>query len=209
MSRLITASLHGQIKWFQTCPESWKGRAFTSLTKSLAREWSEPNAAGQRGIDFENEIYRLLRVKRTGGSKKFQEILKHVEGAQFQKKVKTFMMIDDVEYCLYCKLDAWFPDMIIDIKTTGSWDGYSEQKYLGSFQHKLYCYVAKVPDFEYLIAIFDGDESEIKDVKRLPYHVDSFDELELEVRDQVKWIVNFLKDHPDLEQLYNDKFCLY
>ena len=158
MSRLITASLHSQINWYKICPQSWRGRAFTALVKSLGREYGEITGPGKRGIDFENEVYRVSRIKKTGGSKKFQKILNSVEGGVFQKKAKKFIVIDKVEYCLYTKLDVWFPTKIIDIKTTGKWDHNSSDKYLGSFQHQLYCYVTGIQDFEYLIAVFDGDE---------------------------------------------------
>ena len=213
-SKLITASLHNSIKWAKTCPVNWKDRAYEDLTNTLARKFPEPIGPAKRGIDFEKAIYTILESKQileeVKSSKMFKSFLKYLEGGEFQRKEKVFITIDKVQYCLYAKLDVWFPDRIVDLKTKAKWDDFSKQNLMDSFQHKLYCYVTKINYFEYFIAVFDGKEgSDIQEMHILPYTVNDFIVLEEEVIIEVKKMIAFLKKDKELNKLYNEKFCLY
>lgn len=213
MSKLITSSLHGGIKWARSAPPDWRAPAFESLSNMLAREWSEPKGSAKRGIEFEDSIYRVLNakvlIKDIKCTEKFKKILQYLNGGVFQKKAKKFLIIDGVEYCIYAKMDVWFPEKIIDIKTSGKeWNQYSEGNYLSSFQHRLYCYVTGIDYFEYYVVLFDGDEGrDILDTHIISYGVDDFKKLEAEIFEGVRGMIRFLKMHPKLYKMYNEKYC--
>ena len=214
MSRLITASLIGSVDWFLSSPPSWKERAYTSLSNQLNRIWDGGSLATKKGIDFENDIYAILDGKAgvdwSTLSKEFIIFLNACKGGQFQRKNKMYVDIGDDEYCLYAKEDVFFPKKIIDIKTSGKWGGRS--KYLGTYQHKLYCLVEEIPDFEYLIAIWkeaDTESRKIKEVHQLSYHCDDFDELKKDVLEKVANTISVLQSDDELWKAYTTKFSRY
>lgn len=209
MSRLITASLIGSIDWLNKCPTSWKVRAAEDLKRQLAREYSDETPFNmQRGIDFENAVYKAALAKKIiKGSEHFKWFAMKVRGGVFQKKCKRFIDIDGHEYCLYGKIDAWFKDRIIDIKTTSRYGG--KNKYLDSFQHKLYCYIERIPDFTYLIAEFDGDTNTIIDRYDIDYSVTNWEALKDDVIGTVREAIAFLGQHGELFDLYNTTFSRY
>ena len=219
MSRLITTSLIGAIDWCRTAPTShidrdtskptWREQAFIDLKKTLARDYSTPpSPAMTRGIEFENQVYaQANREPNEKGSDHFRWFVEQCRGGQFQRKTKKYITIDDVEYCLYGKIDAWWPYIIKDIKGTGSWKG--NNNYLKTFQHKLYCYTEHIDSFTYLVAVFAEDSKTITERHEVHYHVDDFKVLEEEVIETVKDAVRFLEMSSDLFELYTTKFSLY
>ena len=214
MSKLITPSLFGSIGWYNKAPESWKEKAYRDLYNTLARKYKPPVGAAKRGMDFEDHLYRILKKKKdidkVKCSDRFKEILNHCKGGQFQVKSKSFIDIDDVEYCLYGKIDVLFPTKIIDIKTTGKWDQHSEEKYLGSMQHIMYLYNENMEIFQYIIAVFNGNVStEIKEVKILNYAEKFREKLKNRIVVEIRKQNRFFKEHPALLDLYNNKYSLY
>lgn len=223
MSRLVTTSLVGSIDWLRNCPPFWKESAYKSLYGQLAREPWNPTIAIKKGIAFENDVYNFLGGKSTVDlsevSEHFKFFLNNCKGGWFQNKNKEFVDIEDEEYCLYIKEDVYFKPgkhdswpkgLIQDIKTSGKWGGRS--KYLSTFQHKLYCHVEQIPDFQYLVAVWEDAESDsrkIASVHQVDYHVEDFAALKEEVMTKVKDTINFLQADDDLWALYLDKFCLY
>ena len=210
MSRLITTSLLGSIDWYNNCPESWKERALKDLTNTLSRIYTKPNVKAKRGMDFEKLLYNVLEMDKEEkmiSSDFFRTIARTCKGGIFQKKIKRFIEIDEEEYCLFGKVDVWFPNIIKDIKTTGNYKG--RDSYLKGFQHKLYCYIEHISLFEYIIAIFKDDKISIDELRIIAYEVENWDELEKEVINKIKEVVTFLKETHNFLDLYLEKFSLY
>jgi hypothetical protein len=213
MSKLITNSLIGSIDWYRKCPQSWKKKAYQDLHNMLARKWSEPSPAIKRGIDFENYVYSILGnstdpIDDLNCSDLFKHVLKACKGGVFQRKNKSFMAVDGVEYCLYGKEDVTFEDRIIDIKTTGK---FNRDKYLNSFQHKIYLYNSKKLHFVYIVVVFDGDGSVIQSVEEIEIKIDQV-ELAMygnEIADKIRDIDYFFKNMPELKKLYDTKYSRY
>lgn len=210
MSRLITASLVGSIDWLTMCPSSWRTKAYADLTNQLARIYTkEMSKPAKRGLELEAAIYsHVFRPNNKAGSEHFKWLVNECKGGAFQKIVKTFIRLDNFEYCLYGKLDVWFPDIIKDIKTTGRYRG--KEKYLSSFQHKLYCCIERIHKFKYIIGEFDGDDGKTLiahyDVE---YEVEYWNALYIEVMDKVKSVIEFLKKDKALFELYTTSFSKY
>ena len=165
-------------------------------------------------IDFENYIYKILKDKRDINtvkcSEKFKEFLLTCEGGQFQFKSKSFIKVDEVEYCLYGKIDVLFPDTILDIKTTGKWDQFSEAKYLSSMQHIIYLYNQDMKRFQYMIAVFNSSsDTVIKEIKILNYFEANQEVLKEKIIMAIRKQTEFLKEHPVLKDLYNKTFSKY
>ena len=222
MSRLITTTLLDSIEWCRSAPDSpsstpgktWREEAYEQLKSTLARLPWHPNSSILRGIDFENQIYSILddHVEATVTcSDKFRKILMDCKGVQFQKKTKTILELDGEEYCLYGKIDVWFPDHLIDIKTTGKYGGKS--KYLDTAQHHIYCYGENIRDFEYIIAEFPDDKSNtIRNVYHIAYHAMEQDKEEEYIKNRIYSAITFLENFSepgDLKELYFTKYCRY
>lgn len=224
MSKLITPSLFGSIKWLETAPSSYQEKAYEDLRGMLARDqkW-DPSPQIIRGMDFEKKVQEVLQkykkdpegLSNLKVSKEFREFLTACKGGEWQKKTKTYMTIDGTEYCLYGKIDVDFPIKIIDVKTTGKepWKGFNH-KFLSSAQHKIYCHNEKKPDFVYIIALFNDPKGgplakKISSVHYVNYHVDSFDKLTEEIREIIGEILMFFEQYPDLFKLFNTKYSKY
>jgi len=215
MSRLITTSLQSSIDWYKICPDSWKARAHKDLKNMLERVWSEPGEAAQLGIKFEKCLYREIASNNNTGSEKFQAIVKRykkykeVYPLEIQKKIKRFITLGDVEYCLYGKLDIYCGDFIEDVKTTSKlMDDYSK-KYLKGFQHHLYCYITEIPIFRYFIVAFNEHTKQIHSTQEIEYKSPSMEVERDIIEDEIKNIFVFFNNNPELGHLYNDKYCLY
>ena len=208
MSRLITASIVGAMDWVNECPRSWRERAINSVTLQLSRIYPEPRPEPmQKGINLENAVYAHVMQHSAAGSEHFRWLVEQSKGGIFQKKVKRFIDIDGVEYCLYGKIDVWFPDIIKDIKSTSSYGG--KQKYLKSFQHKLYCYIEHIPKFQYIIGEFAEGTSILTDHYSVEYEVTDVEALHEEVVNKVKEFIAFLKKTNNLFELYTTTFSRY
>lgn len=224
MSRLITTSFLDAVDWCQHAPDSlasnsdgrtWKQKAYDDIKEMLGRtsKWN-PTPAITRGINFENQIYSILSneaEEKVTCSDNFKKMLIACKGGIFQKKTRTIIELDDNEYCLYGKLDVWFKDHIIDIKSTAKYSG--KDKYLGTAQHHIYCYSENIKDFEYLIAEFNDDSSNtIKAIHSVPYHMSSQEEEEEIIKNRIYAAMAFLEkfDEPgDLKDLYLTKYSRY
>ncbi len=213
MSILITQSLAGNIDFYKTANAEWKDRAYASLKNTLGRVWTGMSEPAQRGVDFENTIYNLLRAKKSleeiGGSEYFQQIVKACEGGKFQEKIKFFLTIDDVEYCMYGKLDVLKPELIIDVKTTGKWNRWSEEKYYKSLQHHMYCFGKKIPKFEYHVAVFNDPDKKIQQYHIIPYDATTWAEEETLLIKKVREMRDFLEGVDELNELWKTKYSKY
>lgn len=211
MSLLMTPTLWQSIDWLQKCPDSWKKRAYTSLMDTLTRKWN-PTKAIERGIAYEKAIcYGENPVEKVADDlkEKFTEAynLIHREGGSFQKVAKKIVDVDDVEFILYGKLDVHFPDLIIDIKTTGNYRGKSS--YLNSWQHRVYCMCTRIPDFKFIVYEFDNNSGMLIDIHIIDYHVDDFAMLNKEVMRKLVSVRDFLRTDKKLKEAYLHKFNRY
>ena len=121
------------------------------------------------------------------------------------------MKIDGAEYCLYGKIDVWFPDRIRDIKTTRNYRG--EESYLSTIQHLIYMHNERIYDFAYLVAEFERDEEE-KSKKIVATHEIQVPEMSPEyiaecIQDRIKKAVDFLSKDTEMLDLYLHKFSQY
>lgn len=214
MSLLVTTSFIDAVEWLECAPPSWKERAYKSLHDQLARvPWGEPNPDIERGMKFEQTVYDTLERKADMDpefkcSAEFQTFLDACRGGAFQKKLKRFEEIDGREFCLYGKADVAFPDKIKDIKACASYGGSS--KYLGKAQHLMYCLMADVDSFEYLVAEFGPTPNmKIKRVFTIPYTVEDKDKLKADVIARVRKAVGFVEQDSELWELYTTKFSRY
>jgi hypothetical protein len=218
MSLLITPSLISAIDWVNNCPPSWREKADKDLLNQLGRVWEEgPHYALDLGKKFEDMVYLYAdREPVDKGSEHFKWFVEKCKHGRFQKKTRKIIKCGDYEFCLYGKMDAWWPNIIRDIKTTSNWKG--PQKYLDSFQHKMYCFNERIADFEYLVAEFkELSEEDQKEGKIAPiiahhcvtYHVDDFDALDKEVYERVMGAHAFLFGNKELYELYTHKFTQF
>ncbi len=214
MALLHTPTMWQSIDWLQKCPASWKKRAYEGLLSTLNREWN-PTPAIERGIAYEKQLCHGTKPKIADNLiDKFNTAydLIHAEGHSFQHKAKKFVEVvseegKSIEHLLYGKLDVHFPDLIIDIKTTGSYKGKSN--YLNSWQHKVYCLCTRIPDFKFIVYEFDNDSGMLIDIHNIDYHVDNFEALEKEVMDKLHSVLAFLRADKVLKEAYLNKFNMY
>jgi len=220
MSRLITATLIDAIDWFNVSPATWKQRAYVQLLNQLNRKWIPPEKAVQRGIDFEKTIYECLKAGEHTQSSFTKQAVKdyniadltwfisRCKNCEIQKKIKRFIRINNIEYCLFGKIDVWSNDLITDIKTTGNYKG--EDYYIHSFQNKLYSYITGNMYFRYLIAVFN-DTGEIIDKIELRFKQEQTTIIGLRnyIDKKIIETMDFLEADLTLITAYKEKFCLY
>lgn len=213
MSRLITQSLFSKIDWLLNCPPSWKEQANKDLLNMLNRVWTEPAPPAKRGMDFEKVVYNILSkpkldIAKLNCSDHFRLVLRLCQGGQFQRKTKSFIKIAGEEYCLFGKIDVWFPNLIIDLKTTSNYKG--QDHYLKSMQHKIYCWNEKIPDFEYIVVEFMNEESNIiREIYRIKYRIEDSKDLKKELENKILDILAFLEADPVLLNLFLTKYSMY
>jgi hypothetical protein len=217
MSRLITPSLFNSFQWLQKCKGEAKETAYQQLVNMLTRVYPDtmPHAI-KRGIDFENAVYTMLSkienkndIEKINSSDLFKQVLYECYGGVFQHKSKSFLTIDGKEYCLYGKLDVFFPNnkppKIIDIKTTKF---KKSTNYCDTMQHKIYCYNEKVKHFDYLVVMMNNKDELVK-IQQEHYEVESFDDLKKDIEENIKYLMNYFEMDSDLMRVYKDKYCLY
>jgi len=212
MSRLITSSLIGSIRWLEVCPQSWKKRAYESLRSTLAREWTEPEGPAKLGIDFENTLYSIFKSHRSldsfDSSEQFKEIVKYfyaLPPMEIQKKIKRIIDYKGHEYCLYGKLDINCPDFIIDIKTTSKLMDSYNRKYLDSVQHHMYCYITETPDFRYFIVVFNNGK--IHSTCVVNYTSPGMEGERKIIENVIDEVFRLFGERPELLKLYQNKYC--
>lgn len=215
MARLITSSLVDSISWYRNAPQSknkktgvsWKDEAKQQLVNALSRVYPPRTPEQARGMQFEDAVYNSARINTpNGGSEHFKWFVNQVHGGEFQKVFKKIVPIDGNDYCLYAKLDAWLPmtRIIKDLKATGNYKG--SEKYLNSFQHEFYCYLADCDYFYYLIAVFENGNNQVADRHIIEYKRKSREILTDIVMATVRGTIAFLESDEQLKDLWLHKF---
>jgi hypothetical protein len=211
---LITPTLLDAYEFAKNAPPSWKARAMNGFISKIRREKVDYPAWVGKGIAFEDTVYRVCRHTQpstfnpkplvTQGSKLFKIVANACINGDFQRVFKKTLVIDGTPTLFYCKTDVFFPVKIIDIKTTLNWRG--DEKYLNGWQHKLYTWAAGVPDFEYIVAVWEEEHSDkINDVKTITYHADNLEDTEKEIIAGTKEMLAFIHE----QGLYEDYFFTF
>lgn len=216
-SHLITQSLISSIDWYRNAPETlvspekggdgnftWKDKAFSDLSCMLNRVKTPLSEDAMNGIVFEKTVYKKSDLKDPGGSEFFKEVCEEVRGFSFYKKEGISFFVDNVDCYLYAKYDAIKLPVLKDIKTTKS---YTRNKYLKSFQHKLYCFISGAYKFEYVVVEWDT-YPKIKAVHKEWFFVEDREVLKQEVEETIFNALNTLKVL-DLWESYRNNYCLY
>ena len=229
MAKLMTPSLISSVSWLKKCPASWKEKAYKDLYGRLAREPYVPSEEATRGEDFEKSVVKVLEEINHDKSKipglkysaHFKEVLNMCAGGTFQKKTKGYIQVDGVSYYLFGFMDVMHtdPDRILDLKTTENYRG--PDKYLGTAQHKIYCYNEKIRYFRYLVTIMekietdkDGNKLEkpkykIIENEKLDYKVECFDKLKEDLTNQIRETIQFIRSDEELSELYDKTYNKY
>lgn len=214
----MSATLLGSIDWCKNAPNSpmkdnpsltWKQKSYMDLESKLKREKFEPNEACRRGIAFEDQVCRFATMpveSLEGFSEEFKLMVNSVRGYKFQvyKQRTIDFTFDGVEYDLKFLgfLDAMRDDHIIDLKTTGK---YKKDKYLQTLQHKIYCWMTGIKEFDYIIAQW-SDYPKIKSVYNEKYICEDFIEVGVFLKAKMTEFMQFLKDLNMLD-LYLTTYC--
>lgn len=218
---LITTSLIGSIEWFGNAPNSiikperggdgkttWKDKAKQDLINTLSRIPGDFPEEARRGVEFEKQVYKYannMEALPPNRSKEFIKVCESVKGYQFYQKGGIKLEVDGESCYLYAKYDAIKPgEDLKDLKTTKE---FKPNKYLDTFQHKLYCYITKIPTFEYIVAEW-AEYPKIAGVFSEPYQVEDFDKLEQEIVRTIKGAFDVIREM-DLWGVYKETFCLY
>lgn len=211
MAKLITTSLIGAIEFYQTCPAHWKKDALKGLSNQLNRVKWEPTPAIQNGFDFEKRVeldshkMKHMQSFELIGTDNYKSIVNKVFKGQFQRVTKKIVNIDGVEYCLYGRIDVYFPNKIVDLKTTGS---YKKDKYLKTTQHLMYCYSENTNTFQYIIAEWDLYPT-IKAVHIENYEMESREKTKEILFNRIRSAISFINKDERLKKAYNTTFCRF
>lgn len=170
MSRyLITQSLLSSWNYVFDCAEGCQDEAYAEFVKTLRREAKEKTPEMQKGIEFEDEVYKVSHgVQRTPHPKwedGIQAVAKEIMYAPNQVKLSRELKLGDMTFLVYGILDALKCGTIYDVKFSNTSFGSTEVygKYLNSPQHPAYFYLLPEADkFIYLVS--DG-----KDIYTEPY----------------------------------------
>lgn len=209
---MITASLIGQVDWVRSAPDSWKKQAYEDLKRQLSRDYSgELPEPVKMGMDFEKTVYETVnkieheeeKIKYLLCSDEFKKLLITACGGRFQKVSKDFIIVDDVEYCLYGKIDIYKKDLIIDIKTTTKEP--TPEKYLKTAQHMIYCYNENIDRFLYYVVIMSGKK--ILGTEKYWYDSPGREELQTRLEDRIRSVMGFIEQNEELAELYHTTFC--
>jgi len=160
------------------------------------------------GFDFENAVQRVVEANKIDlltTSEHFINVCKACNGGEFQKVTKSILVVNGDKYNFWGKMDVWFEDLIIDIKTTGK---YKRSKYVESVQHMIYCHNEQIANFRYLVAVW-GKENKVDAMHPIDVHIDDFGKLEEDLVNRVANVISFLKEHRVSDTLTTQYGTLY
>jgi len=211
MSILVTPSLFGSVDFYSSTSGYWHEKAAKDLDGMLNRnqEWN-PSFHVDRGIRFEKALEFECSKPQPRGTKLFNEIVQRCHNGVWQKKTKKIIEHEGEEYCLYGKIDVWFFNEIIDVKTTDVGKTYDDYraKYLTSMQHHMYCFTEGIDKFTYIVALFKKDTQELHSVIELQ-HESTIQEEEKHIRKKLDQLLNFFSMEPELNKAWREKYSLY
>ncbi len=207
---LITTTLLDNYAWFKKCPDSWKERAMNGFIGTLTRKEWIPSPEIERGTKFEKRVNNLLHVEK----QVFMDLFKNhptpkislfydlCAGGIQQKKMEKKIEIEGQIFVLFGKADIWFPQRIIDIKTTGN---FKKESYINKSQHNVYAFMEGIEEFIYLVAVFDDEQGVCFDVQSIPLIVD-LEMAEETIRKNIKEVMDFISTDQDMMKAYLNTF---
>ena len=160
MSRLLmTQSLLSSWNYLFSCREESCDNAFDEFMQTLNRIPSVPNEAMLDGIEFEDEVYKVISGSPRKPHEKWENgiqlVAAKLRGAPTQVVTQQEIDIMGHPLLLYGKLDAVKAGTIYDVKKIVKSFGTAELagKYLDSPQHPMYLrLVPEAHDFHYLVS---------------------------------------------------------
>lgn len=162
--------------------EEARAKAKEDFLNALNRIKTEPNEYMLRGIEFEEECYK--------GNTPISPIIKD---GLFQVVGMKKVVVEDMEFLMYGRLDVLKGGVIYDIKRVSS---YHPQKYIGSFQHGFYMDLfPRAKKFKYLP--FDDKEKLHEEV----YYRGQYPQ----TTQVIAWFIKWLKEN-NLLELYKEKW---
>ena len=165
MRYLLTQTLIGSWLYQFNCGEEQEEEARADFLRTLRKEQKETTEAMQNGIDFENEVYKVVhKIPRSPHDKwesGIQAVATVLRGAQTQVRASRGLELDGDEFLVYGVLDAIRAGVIFDVKFTnhkfGESNFYLDGKYLDSPQHPAYFWIVpEAYEFRYLVS--DGSD---------------------------------------------------
>lgn len=129
---------------------------YEEFLKVLRREPTEQTEAMQKGIAFENLVTDILLGRGDRTNKWWdaaQKVACRICGGRLQLVAKKEVVIDDLTFLLYGRLDCLHAGTVYDIKFTANPSNYYHGKYIDSTQHPMYLeLVPEAKEFTYLIS---------------------------------------------------------
>ena len=157
MRYLLTQTLISSWLYQFNCGDEQEEEARADFLRTLRKEPKETTEAMQNGIDFENEVYKIVHdvprsphAKWEGG---IQAVATVLRGAQTQVRASRGLELAGDEYLVYGVLDAIRAGVIFDVKFSNKTFGSTELagKYLDSPQHPAYFWIVpEAYEFRYL-----------------------------------------------------------
>lgn len=200
MAYEITASLINSWQWFMDSDDDHDEDARSDFLKALNREWSEPNEAMQKGLDFESDVEKFcegtLNLAVTGDpdyQKCIFDVAAYVKGGAWQMSLAEDVMINGIVFRIKGRLDVLKGAWIYDLKYSGT---FETGKYFNCPQSRFYMrLVPEVVGIKYLIA----DGSRVYTDEYLREDVEPVEPL---IWDFHTWLGNY----PKLKTIYIEKW---
>ena len=143
-------------------------KAYDEFLGTLRREQTPPNENMLRGIQYEDDCY-----------KGFTDASPIIKGGAFQIVGKKDVVVDNVPFLMYGRLDVLKNGIIYDIKRVTR---YATQKYLHSAQHGFYLDLfPNASQFTYLA--FDGNK-----LHQETYYRGQYKPTEAILSDFIQWL---------------------
>ena len=143
-------------------------KAYDEFLGTLRREQTPPNENMLRGIQYEEDCYKGLT-----------DASPIIKGGAFQIVGKKYVVVDNVPFLMYGRLDVLKNGIIYDIKRVTR---YATQKYLHSAQHGFYLDLFQdARQFTYLA--FDGNK-----LHQETYYRGQYKPTEAILSDFIQWL---------------------
>ena len=143
-------------------------KSYDEFLGTLRREQTPPNENMLRGIQYEEDCYKGLT-----------DASPIIKGGAFQIVGKKYVVVDNVPFLMYGRLDVLKNGIIYDIKRVTR---YATQKYLHSAQHGFYLDLFQdARQFTYLA--FDGNK-----LHQETYYRGQYKPTEAILSDFIQWL---------------------
>ena len=143
-------------------------KSYDEFLGTLRREQTPPNENMLRGIQYEEDCYKGLT-----------DASPIIKGGAFQIVGKKYVVVDNVPFLMYGRLDVLQNGIIYDIKRVTR---YATQKYLHSAQHGFYLDLFQdARQFTYLA--FDGNK-----LHQETYYRGQYKPTEAILSDFIQWL---------------------